>query len=404
MGKVMNPKKQKEKDRRRARKLADEAWEAANADNLDLALKIIRRAVEAQPDNPVLWNDQGVLLTRQGNDMDAERCFRSALSLAPDYAEPYANLAAMRFRMGWLDEAVRLQTSAVQFAPDVPGHAERLEAYRAVAGEGEAKVDSSVRADPREPINPPSHPAAEGPTLAEWQERLNGLDWHALGKRLTRDGCLLLAGLMGAETCALLRSWFDNDSRFSKTVNMDRPDYGRGTYRYFRVPPPVVDGLRRAVYPYAAHIANEWQQLLGEPDRFPEDWEGFRDICRAAGQSSPTPILLKYQPGGFNALHRDLRGEVYFPLQLAVVLSPCSADGAGEGFGGGEFVLCDVPEGEKSRRRTLTAGLGDAILFCTRDRLEAVGGTYGLQPVMHGVTPITGSDRYVLGVPFHEYR
>lgn len=399
----MNPKKQKEKDRRRARKLADEAWEAANAENLDLALKIIRRAVDAQPDNPVLWNDQGVLLTRQGNDMEAERCFRAALSLAPDYAEPYANLAAMRFRMGWLDEAVRLQTSAVQFAPEVPGHAERLEAYRAVAGgETEKKVGISFRVDPHEPVHQPS--VSEGPTLGEWQERLAGLDWHALGKRMTRDGCLLLAGFMDPVTCAILRSWFDDDARFSKTVHMDRPDYGRGIYRYFRVPPPVVDALRRAFYPYAARIANEWQELLGERARFPEEWEGFRDICKAAGQSSPTPILLKYAPGGFNALHRDLRGEVFFPLQLAVVLSPRSTDETGEGFGGGEFFLCDVPEGAKSKRRTLPAGLGDAILFCTRDRLVSVGGAYGLQPVMHGVTPIAGDDRYVLGVPFHEYR
>ena len=159
----MNPKKQKQKDRRRARKLAEEAWEAASADNLALALKIIRRAVEAQPDNPVLWNDEGVLLTRQGNDMEAERCFRAALSLAPDYAEPYANLAAMRFRMGWLDEAVRLQTSAVQFAPDVPGHAERLEAYRAVAGQA-----APVAPAPTPPAAPIAAEPAEGPTFEDW--------------------------------------------------------------------------------------------------------------------------------------------------------------------------------------------------------------------------------------------
>jgi len=394
----MNPKKQKEKDRRRARKLADEAWEAANANNLDLALKIIRRAVEAQPDNPVLWNDQAVLLLRQGNDLEAERAFRAALSLAPDYAEAYANFAAMRFRDGWLDAAVALQTSAVQFAPDDPVQAERLATYRTVAGQ-------AARTAPPPTLTPPiAVEPAEGPTFEEWRDRLADLDFYTLGKRLTREGCLLLAGLVDPETCALLRSWFHEDARFSKTVVMDRPDYGRGTYRYFRQPPPVVDGLRRAVYPHAARIANEWQRLLGEETLFPEDWDGFRDICRAAGQTSPTPILLRYEPGGFNALHRDLRGAVFFPLQLAVVLSPRSADGTGEGFGGGDFLLCDVPESEKSLRRALPAGLGDAILFCTRDRLVAVGGAYGLQPVMHGVTPITGSDRYVLGVPFHEYR
>ncbi len=395
----MNPKKQKEKDRRRARKLAAEAWEAANADNLDLAVKIIRRAVEAQPDNPVLWNDQAVLLLRHGKDLEAERSFRAALSLAPDYAEAYANFAAMRFRDGWLDQAVTLQTSAVKHALNDPIQAERLATYRAVAGQAAPPAPSPAPPAATLPVEP-----AEGPTFEEWKERLAGLDFYTLGKRLTREGCLLLAGLVDPDTCALLRSWFHDDARFSKTVVMDRPDYGRGTYRYFRQPPPVVDGLRRAVYPHVARIANEWQRLLGEQTLFPEQWEGFRDVCHAVGQSSPTPILLRYEPGGFNALHRDLRGQVFFPIQLAVVLSPRSADGTGDGFGGGDFVLCDVPESDRSQRRVLPAGLGDAILFCTRDRLVSVGGTYGLQPVMHGVTPITRSDRCVLGVPFHEYR
>ncbi len=188
---------------------------------------------------------------------------------------------------------------------------------------------------------------------------------------------------------------------------MDREDFGQGVYRYFRAPiPAIVDDLRRAVYPYAARIVNAWQHLLNEADRFPPDWEGFREKCRKAGQTMPTPILLKYGPGGFNALHRDLRGPVFFPLQMAVVLSPRAdpADPASEGFRGGDFLFCDVPEGAKSRRRMVPAGLGDGLLFCTRDRLVRIGGAYGLQPVKHGVSQITDGTRLVLGVPFHEYR
>jgi uncharacterized protein len=113
--------------------------------------------------------------------------------------------------------------------------------------------------------------------------------------------------------------------------------------------------------------------------------------------------LLKYGPGGFNALHRDLRGSVFFPIQLAVVLSPRAEAQAG-GFEGGAFLFCDVPEGKKSRRQEIALGLGDAVLFCTRDRLLRVGGVHGLQPVKHGVAPITAGERVVLGVPFHEYR
>ena len=124
---------------------------------------------------------------------------------------------------------------------------------------------------------------------------------------------------------------------------------------------------------------------------------------RDAGQTSPTPILLRYGPGGFNALHRDLRGSVFFPIQMAVVLSP-QHDQSADGFAGGEFQFRDVPERPKSRRREMAAGLGDAILFCTRDRLVPIGGVYGLQPVKHGVVEITEGMRLVLGVPFHEYR
>ena len=111
-------------------------------------------------------------------------------------------------------------------------------------------------------------------------------------------------------------------------------------------------------------------------------------------------------PGGFNALHRDLRGAVFFPIQMAVVLSPRAdpADPQATGFLGGDFLFCDVPAGKKARRREVAAGLGDAVLFCTRDRLVPVGGVHGLQPVKHGVTPIAAGTRFVLGVPFHEYR
>jgi hypothetical protein len=129
----------------------------------------------------------------------------------------------------------------------------------------------------------------------------------------------------------------------------------------------------------------------------------FRDQCRQAGQSKSAVLLLKYGPGGFNALHRDLRGRVFFPIQMAAILSS-RADQHFDGFQGGEFVLSDVPKGPKARRREIPAGLGDAILCCTRDRLVSIGGAYGLQPVKHGVRRITAGTRLVLGLPFHEYR
>jgi hypothetical protein len=143
-------------------------------------------------------------------------------------------------------------------------------------------------------------------------------------------------------------------------------------------------------------------------------WEAANDqnldlaekIIRRAVLTQPDNPSLWNDQGGFNALHRDLRGAVYFPIQMAVVLSPVAqtAVGDSDGFRGGEFLFCDVPESKKSQRREIPAGLGDMVLFCTRDRLVRVGGVYGLQPVKHGVNLITHGSRVVLGAPFHEYR
>jgi hypothetical protein len=397
----MTPKKQKAKDRRRARMLAEQAWEAVNQGNLDLAEKIIRRAVSTQEDNPVLWNDQGMILGLRHKDSEAAKSFAAALSLAPTFADPYAHLASLRVRQGRFEEAVGLQTQAVKYAPQNAAYADQLQAYQALAGQLTLPADSPAVAT----VDPSEVSSADSGN--DWPLRLAVLDWHALANRLTRDGCAVIAGMVDAPTCQWLCSLFEDDRLFSKTVVMDRREFGKGVYRYFGAPiPMMVDQLRRAVYPHVARIANEWQQMLGESERFPEVWDSFRDRCHHAGQTTPTPILLKYGHGGFNALHRDLRGAVFFPIQLAVVLSPRADldDADTQGFQGGEFLFCDSPESRKSRRREVVLGLGDAVLFCTRDRLVRVGGVVGLQPVKHGAAPITAGTRIVLGVPFHEYR
>jgi len=179
---------------------------------------------------------------------------------------------------------------------------------------------------------------------------------------------------------------------------------GCGSYRYFASPlPGLIDAIRRLTYPNVARIANRWQRLLGKDFLFPTTWEGYRRRCEAAEQTTPTPILLNYDSGGFNALHRDIRGSEFFPIQLVVVLSPMNDDSISDGFTGGEFLFCDEPERNKKDRRHIAAGSGDAILFCTRSRLVRVGGAWGLKPVKHGLNRIESGTRLAVGIPYHEY-
>ena len=129
----MTPKKQKEKERRRARKMGDEAWDAVEAGNLDLARKLSQRATTTQPENPRLWADRGRILVLSGDETGADRAFRYAIRLARDFAEPYHHLAALRARQDRLDDAVALEADALRLAPDNPEYAAQLAAYRTEA-------------------------------------------------------------------------------------------------------------------------------------------------------------------------------------------------------------------------------------------------------------------------------
>ncbi len=292
----MTAKKQKEKERRRARKMADEAWEAVDAGNLDLARKLSQRAVTTQPDNPRLWNDRGRILLLSADENEADRAFRYAIRLARDFAEPYHHLAALRAQQDRLDDAVALEADALRLDPANAGYVTQLEAYRTWAErqrqETLRKLPWAGTTDPAGAL-PDDPPESDG-VAADWSERLRVLDWERLGERLTREGCILLPELLPAADCAGLRGLFDEEELFVKTVEMDDPDFGKGVYRYFRAPiPAAVAGLRRAVYPFVAAVANTWQGLLGKEETYPPEWKSFRDRCRQAGQTKSTPILLR---------------------------------------------------------------------------------------------------------------
>ena len=90
---------------------------------------------------------------------------------------------------------------------------------------------------------------------------------------------------------------------------------------------------------------NDWSALLRRRRRaFPLEHEELLARCRAAGQERPTPLILRYGAGDWNALHQDLYGDVFFPFQVVTVLSEPGAD-----FEGGEFVLLEQRPRAQSR-------------------------------------------------------
>ena len=230
-------------------------------------------------------------------------------------------------------------------------------------------------------------------------DALVGIDWPAIGEALDREGWARLPGLLAPETArALARLW--DEASFRSRVIMARHGYGQGEYRYFDRPlPPLVAALRAQLYPPLARIANLWQLALRRPLRFPATLAGLARRCRAAGQSKPTPLLLDYGAGDFNCLHQDVYGEVFFPLQAAVLLSR-----PGEDFAGGEFILVEQRPRQQSRPMVVPLAQGDAVIFAGRERPRS--GKRGVHRVAlrHGVSTVLSGHRRMLGLIFHDAR
>lgn len=215
---------------------------------------------------------------------------------------------------------------------------------------------------------------------------------------LAERGYAVLPGVLDPAACAALRLRFDDLGAFRKTINMEPLGYGRGLYRYFAAPlPAVVERLRSDVYAALAPVANTWAELLGEAERYPATLAAFLDRCSAAGQTRPTPLLLRYEADDYNCLHQDLYGALSFPLQLTVLLSDPAAD-----FTGGEFLLVEQRPRAQSRAEVVPLARGEAVIFAVQHR--PVRGTRGVYRVAlrHGVSRVRSGRRVTLGVIFHD--
>jgi len=229
-------------------------------------------------------------------------------------------------------------------------------------------------------------------------QRISALDWDGIATSLNEQGAALLPALLSATECRDIAGWFPQDGLFRSHVVMARHGFGKGDYKYFAYPlPDPVQALRAALFSRLVPTANAWHAAMGLERRFPADHAGFLAQCHAAGQARPTPLLLQYGAGDYNALHQDLYGDFVFPLQVAVLLSEPDRD-----FTGGEFVLTEQRPRMQSRAEVVPLRQGDAVVFAVHHRpVRGTRGTYRVT-MRHGVSRLRGGQRHTLGIIFHD--
>jgi hypothetical protein len=223
-------------------------------------------------------------------------------------------------------------------------------------------------------------------------------DWQALASELDNYGCAVVPKLLSPEECRTIAALYPDESHFRSHVIMARHGFGKGEYRYFKYPlPHLLGGLRTALYPHLADVANKWSGRMGIDEGYPEDHASFLERCRAAGQTRPTPLLLQYVPGDFNCLHQDLYGELAFPIQVAILLSEPGRD-----FTGGEFALTEQRPRMQSRVEVVPLRQGDAVAFAVHNRpVQGSKGTYRVN-LRHGVSRLRSGMRHTVGIIFHD--
>lgn len=230
------------------------------------------------------------------------------------------------------------------------------------------------------------------------EEKTAGLPWPEITESLHQKGFAVIPRLLDADACDSLKQMYDRPQGYRKTVDMERYRFGKGSYRYFSYPlPPTVHRLRETLYPFLVPVANAWMQVLGQEIRFPGTREELRLRCAEHGQLLATPLILRYTEGGYNTLHQDLYGDVFFPIQAVVFL-----DEPGETYTGGEFVLVQQNPRAQSHATVLQPRRGDVLLFATQFRpVKGNKGYYRVQ-MKHGVSEVHTGERHTLGIIFHD--
>jgi hypothetical protein len=228
--------------------------------------------------------------------------------------------------------------------------------------------------------------------------RLEALPWTPVFAHLNGYGWAMIEQVLTAGTCSAIAGLYEDDHLFRSHVVMARHGFGRGEYKYFRYPlPDLITELRTELYRRLAPLANQWNESMGIDVRYPGEHADFIERCHQAGQTRPTPLLLRYGAGDYNCLHQDLYGEHVFPFQVAFLLAEPEKD-----FTGGEFVLTEQRPRMQSRAEVVPLHQGDGVIFAVHHRpVQGSRGVYRVN-LRHGVSRIRSGRRHTVGIIFHD--
>ncbi|NOU71010.1 prolyl 4-hydroxylase subunit alpha [Paenibacillus sp. LMG 31458] len=227
---------------------------------------------------------------------------------------------------------------------------------------------------------------------------LADLDWNFIQQSLDEHGYAKLPGLLSNTECKEIISTYEEEIRFRTTIDMARYRFGIGEYKYYNAPLPfLLQQLREGLYPELAITANRWLEQLGHNASYPATLTEFLDQCHQEGQNRPTPLILKYEAGGYNCLHQDLYGKVFFPFQVVFALNQREED-----FTGGELLLVEQRPRAQSRGHVITLKQGEGLIFPTTYRPVLGTRGYYKTTLRHGVNTVTTGTRYSLGIIFHD--
>ncbi len=202
------------------------------------------------------------------------------------------------------------------------------------------------------------------------RDRINSFDWPTIHTSLHASGWARTGEVLTHEECRAVRDLYTDEARFRSKVVMARHRFGLGEYKYFGSPlPELVVELRESLYTHLAAVANEWAGQLDLKTHYPATHREFIRQCHARGQKRPTPLLLRYESGGYNCL---------------------------------EFVLVEQRPRAQSSAQVIAPRQGEGVIFTTRWRpVRGTRGHYRVN-IKHGVSTVTRGLRHTLGIVYHD--